>query len=445
MFLMKSNKIKVLLDVSVLAELYLRKKTSGVDRVTLEMCKVFSEYGGNDTDISVSFISLIHSEWNAYQFLKKQNFFSPQQFVFIKNPYGEKIKAFFWKWEFWFKEKQAVATSKTWEEIFCVFKKTVRMLRLLSEKIFRGKKVKSVLEKYDIVHSPVYSLRSIENCDVKKVLTIHDMIPLALNEYKGRLHNHSWFKEIIDYTTSDYYIVAISEHTKRDVFTFLPTIPREQVYKVCNSIDHRLFMTNTSTSLANKFPQLLETDQFVVCLCKLEPRKNIISVVRGFIEMKNRLEDPSLKLVLIGQADNAYQKTYHEIISAIEGRDDIVVTGYLDDDEVKALYRQAIVFINLSLYEGFGMPILEAMAAGLPIIASNVTSHPEVVGDAGILVNPLDIRKIAEALFAICVDEEMRISLSEKNKKQLMKFTNEVFYQEMKKVYLRVHSHNKQS
>ena len=143
---------------------------------------------------------------------------------------------------------------------------------------------------------------------------------------------------------------------------------------------------------------------YVLCVGRLNPRKNLISLARAFERMKGGAGLPH-QLVIVGKEDFETTQT----LAAIQNiRRDIVLTGYVPDAELPALYRKADIFIYPSLFEGGGLPLLEAMAAGVPSIASNATSLPEIIGDAGILVDPLSEDDIGRALIRMATDPALR-------------------------------------
>jgi glycosyltransferase involved in cell wall biosynthesis len=132
---------------------------------------------------------------------------------------------------------------------------------------------------------------------------------------------------------------------------------------------------------------------------------------------------PDLSLVLVGTKGWNYEKIFEEILAKPEIRDRIIVTGYADDEDLAAIYSGASVFVYPSFYEGFGLPPLEAMQCGVPVITSNTSSLPEVVGDAGIMVTPADADALCQAMLKICSDQALHQSLSVKALQRAQQFS----------------------
>jgi len=144
----------------------------------------------------------------------------------------------------------------------------------------------------------------------------------------------------------------------------------------------------------------------------LEPRKNVVHLIRSFAELVRAERIPDLHLVLTGGQGWDYEPIFAEAERLREVRDRIHFTGYADDVDLAPLYSGALAFVYPSLYEGFGLPVLEAMQCGTPVITSSTSSLPEVVGDAGLLVDPQDGAALCQAMLALYEDADRRAELS---------------------------------
>jgi glycosyltransferase involved in cell wall biosynthesis len=160
---------------------------------------------------------------------------------------------------------------------------------------------------------------------------------------------------------------------------------------------------------------ILENPYFL-SVCTLEPRKNLASVVRAFCDLVRQNKLPDLKLVLVGIAGWKPERMNEALESAGELRSRIIITGYVPDKDLSPLYSGAMGFVYLSEYEGFGLPPLEAMQCGVPVITSNTSSLPEVVGDAGVMLDPNDIRGLTETLLDLYLHEDRRQELARRSK-----------------------------
>jgi len=176
--------------------------------------------------------------------------------------------------------------------------------------------------------------------------------------------------------------------------------------------------------------------RYILGVGTLEPNKNFRGLLRAYHLVRERMQT-RIQLVLVGQKG----WDYSELLSEFEDsryRRDIIRTGYVSDNDLVALYTGAEVFVFPSFYEGFGLPVLEAMSCGTPVITSNSSSLPEVVGDAGLLIDPRNIQEIVEAIMKILHDELLQQSLSSKALKRAQCFSWDRCVQETIEVYQRV-------
>jgi glycosyltransferase involved in cell wall biosynthesis len=154
---------------------------------------------------------------------------------------------------------------------------------------------------------------------------------------------------------------------------------------------------------------------YVLAVGNLQPRKNLRHLVEAFARLPRSFDN--LKLALVGKAQWRESDIY-ECVEALGLKERVVFTGYVPDERLALLYRGALALVYPSLYEGFGLPILEAMACGAPVICSNTSSMPEVAGDAALMVDPLDVNAISAAMTKVVSDEALRGSLTERGYKR---------------------------
>lgn len=155
-------------------------------------------------------------------------------------------------------------------------------------------------------------------------------------------------------------------------------------------------------------------NDFLLYVGNAHPRKNLYTLIKAFSIAKKK--GLSLKLVLVGVSSS-------ELKIPNEVRDDITTLSYVPRKYLPYFYSASEVFMFLSLYESFGMPLVEAMACGIPIIASNTSCIPEIVGDAGILVNPLDVEEVASTILNLMENTELKVELSVRGIKRASQFT----------------------
>lgn len=215
-------------------------------------------------------------------------------------------------------------------------------------------------------------------------------------------------------------IVTISESSKRDAVRILHVDPR-QVQVITPGVESDFFRAVPQTALENFRRAKKLPEHFVLFLGTREPRKNLPNLIRAFMQAKRAAKLPH-RLVLAGGRgwlDESIARTIQELDAA----DQIIFPGFAEQAELPLWYRAADVFVYPSQYEGFGMPALEALACGTPVISSNVSSLPEAVGDAAILVDPRVPEQIADALVRVLTDEQLSFELAERGPRHARQFT----------------------
>lgn len=267
----------------------------------------------------------------------------------------------------------------------------------------------------DVLFSTYFPLTSHNN--VNSVLTIHDLIPIIYPEYAIHQQTEKFFKEdIFEAANSAKVIIADSEATKKDIVNYFEISESKikVVYLGCDNLSE----VEPDKNLLKKY-NIFEAN-YILSVCTLEPRKNLNGVIEAFEKVKREKAD--LKLVLVG----ALGWKYESLLEQIKGSmyyEDIVVTGFVNDEELVSLYKFAEVFAFPSFYEGFGLPVLEAMAYGTPVVTANNSSLPEVGGDACLYCNPYDTDDIKNKLLLVLNDEQLAMDMTNKGLKRAELFT----------------------
>jgi glycosyltransferase involved in cell wall biosynthesis len=203
-------------------------------------------------------------------------------------------------------------------------------------------------------------------------------------------------------------IVTPTESVREEVHDYLK-IPHEKIVAIPEAA-RSVFRPAAPTQSAAVRKRLGVSDEFLLFVGTIEPRKNLLSLLRAFENIAPLLK-PTLQLVLTGRRGWLVDDLFREIDQSAV-RDRIMVTDYLNDEELRALYSSCRVFIYPSLYEGFGLPPLEAMACGAPVIASRIASISEVCGKAARLVQPTSVDSLTQAVLELLNDETARMQLS---------------------------------
>lgn len=264
-----------------------------------------------------------------------------------------------------------------------------------------------LLRRVDVYHSPAFILPLI-NFNYKKIITIAD---LGFYVY-GRAFSKKWhsihlkFMLPISVRKAD-KIIAISDSTKKQIIEIFK-VPEEKVITIYLGVSSKYKIIEDKRFIDAVLLKYNIKKPFILFVGNMDPRKNLKRLIPAFRDAKK--EKNNLQLVIVGARGELFQK---DMLEEIE-RGDIILTGYITEEENICLYNAASVFVFPSLYEGFGLPIIEAMACGTPVVTSNVYSMPEIAGDAAITVNPEKISEITAAILKITGDDSLRKSLIEK-------------------------------
>ena len=174
---------------------------------------------------------------------------------------------------------------------------------------------------------------------------------------------------------------------------------------------------------------------YILSLSTLEPRKNIDHTIRCFARLIRDENIRDLNLVLVGTKGWDFDRIFGELTNHDQLRDRIIVTGYVADEDLSAIYSGARMFVYPSFYEGFGLPPLEAMQCGVPVITSNTSSLPEVVGNAGLMVDPKDGDALCQAMFDIYRQPSLRDDLSRRSIERSRAFSWDICARETVRAY----------
>jgi glycosyltransferase involved in cell wall biosynthesis len=280
-------------------------------------------------------------------------------------------------------------------------------------------------ENYDLFHSTYHKLPSEKlTGGMPRLLMVHDLIPIKTPNFvePGVTPYFRKILESINYEKD--WIVCNSEYTKQEFCEYTRMSP-ERVFVTPLAADNHFQPVNELNCIAEarrrfKVP---EGDYFLCLASQLEPRKNLSHLIRCFIRLITENPTIDINLVLVGT--NRYKRTELESISQdiLQFQNRVIFTGYVQDEDLSILYSDATAFIFPSLYEGFGLPILEAMQCGTPVITSNSTSLPEVAGDAAILVDPKDEDTLCQAMLNLLSEPDLRKQLSQKGLERAKQFS----------------------
>jgi len=271
----------------------------------------------------------------------------------------------------------------------------------------------------DIFHCPDFIIPPTLNKNI--VLTIHDLAFIRFPQF-----NFDWFikkytKEVKRNTATAKKILADSRSTKNDIVKLLKINPDK--IKVVHLAADNIFKKHPAGEIDKKILTKYNIDKrYILSVGTIEPRKNYPILIKAFNILKRQNEKFNLKLVIAGRTGWKSEPTYRER-DLSPCRKDILFLGRVSDEDLVQIYNQAEFFVYPTIFEGFGLPLLEAMSCGLSVIATNTSSIPEVTSDAGILVNPDDVKALSEKIETLASNEELKNRLSKKSIEQAKKFS----------------------
>lgn len=294
----------------------------------------------------------------------------------------------------------------------------------------------SYFEKYfgspDILHGTNYSVYPYKNS--LKIMDIYDLSFIKYPAYTNTsIRAFMYTQKVKNSLKWTDLVLTISESSKRDIVEYLQVDPNKVSVIPLASRYHSNYLSN---EMIQELEQQVKYDfskPYLLFVSNIEPRKNINSIITAFNFLKEKYKIEH-QLILIGQKGWKYK----QIFTAIETspwKHEIHHLNYLSDELVALFYAKADIFVYPSHYEGFGLPVLEAMTLGAPVVTSNTSSIPEVTGDAALLIDPNEPIQLAEAILRIISDSQLRQTLIDKGKARTKLFSWEKTAQEVLKVY----------
>ena len=259
-------------------------------------------------------------------------------------------------------------------------------------------------------------------CRIPVIATIHDLAFEHLPETFTRRGSFQLKLTVRRTARRAARIATVSEYSRQDLLRTYH-LPPEKVAVTYNGIDARFTPQPATLSEPREIRLRFGIARdYLLAVGSLQPRKNLVRLIRAYADLRSRHASFQHQLVIVGRklwlADEIFDEVKRQ-----PWADDLILTDYVEDRALAALYRSAAAFVYPSLFEGFGLPPLEAMACGVPVITSNTSSLPEVTGDAALLIDPLREEELAEALLRIVGDDSLRARLREAGIAQAEKFT----------------------
>ncbi|OGY29500.1 MAG: hypothetical protein A3F35_00385 [Candidatus Woykebacteria bacterium RIFCSPHIGHO2_12_FULL_45_10] len=285
----------------------------------------------------------------------------------------------------------------------------------------------------DIVFFPNFVRWPVISRKTKTLLAVHDLSFVHFGQFTHPKNLPYMLKHVSRSINHASHILTISESSKRQIIEHYKVNP-EKISIVTPAIDHAEFFPRTQNEISMIRKKYKLPTKYILYASTLEPRKNVEGILQAYAALDEKLKKTN-GLVLTGGKgwkDESILKTIAELKNIGEN---ITQTGYAPDEDLPAIYSGASLFVYPSFYEGFGIPLLEAMACGVPVICSDNSSLPEVVGDAAILIKAESAQAITKAISKVLSDSKLAKSLRQKGFAQAKKFTWEKSATKLLKVF----------
>ncbi len=324
-------------------------------------------------------------------------------------------------------------------EKYGIDKYSQEIAKRLDVKIIESRRYLSSLEAYrlarlisnqgDIIHLPSHNFARYA-IFVKDpfIITVHDLTRIYFKFSEETLTERILLKLDIRYIKRAGHIISISHNTRNDLIKYL-RIPIDRISVIYNGVDHSIFKPYNIKPLDKPYILYFGSER---------PRKNLGRLFEAFAKLKK--EFPELKLVKAGASGRSekYRKDTINKLDSLGITRDVIFVDHVPEIDLAHYCSAATLLAYPSLYEGFGLPPLEAMACGCPVVTSNTSSLPEVVGEAGIMVNPYDTDSLIQAMKRVLTDDKLRDSMIRKGLQQAKKFSWQKTAEQTQEVYNKV-------
>jgi glycosyltransferase involved in cell wall biosynthesis len=289
----------------------------------------------------------------------------------------------------------------------------------------------------DVMHYPSFPPPYMQPFGPANVMTLHDAGPWRYPDALT-LHGKLYFRTLLARGLRNCtHIITVSEHARSEIKHFMGESYLAKVAVIPEAARSEFALACSDTFKREIRERYQLPERYLFTVSTIEPRKNLVTLLQAYLLLKQRIGSSCPPLIIVGRKG----WNCDDILSYMAELEGLVhFPGHVTDAELVALYQMATCLVFPSLYEGFGLPVLEAMSAGCPVITSNVSSLPEVAGKAALLVDPLNATDIAQAMQIILEDEALRIRLIEDGHIQAARFSWEETARMTRDIYLNARS-----
>jgi glycosyltransferase involved in cell wall biosynthesis len=290
-------------------------------------------------------------------------------------------------------------------------------------------------ESAELFHAPHYVLPPLTPC--RSVVTIHDCIHIRFPQYLPNRIGYAYaWGQMWTATHRASRVITVSEASKRDILRYF-RVPDSRVDVIYNAIDDRFWQDPDAEEIARVRERYRLDNPFVLYAGNIKPHKNLERLIEAFHLLRQNPAMRDVQLLIIGDEVSTYA-TLRRAVHRHKLHKHVRFFGFVSHQTLAALYRLAAAFVFPSLYEGFGLPPLEAMASGTPVITSNVSSLPEVVGDAALMIDPYEPAAIADAMRRVLDDQALAADLRRRGLARAREFSWERSIARVREIYAEV-------
>ena len=276
-------------------------------------------------------------------------------------------------------------------------------------------------KKVDLYHIPQNGIGFSFNSNLNTIVTIHDLIPYILPETVGKGYLERFLKDMPNIINNSRGIITVSEYSKKDILRFFPNYPADNIYVTPLAANNNYKPLNKLKCKEYISTKYKITDNFFLYIGGFSLRKNVKGLINAYMKINKDLHS-KYKLVIIGSLKDE-GLSLKEYVKENGFDNDVIFLGYIDDLELPIFYNSATAFIYPSLYEGFGLPPLEAMSCKCPVITSNISSIPEVTKNNALLIDPNDIDELAYSILNIGNNSDLREEFTLKGYNESMNYS----------------------
>lgn len=288
-------------------------------------------------------------------------------------------------------------------------------------------------EGIDVLHCPKSAIPFHPPCPT--VVTLHDLIPLRHPETEKFAARLYWRLQIPIAARKSSFIITDSEHARQEIMADFHVAP-ERIKAIMLGFNPAMLERREPSVAATVRAKYGLPQGYILYVGTIQPRKNIDTLIEAYHRLI-QLRKGMPKLVIVGRKGWLYDKLFSRI-AELGLVDEVIFTGFVPDEELPHIYDGARLFAYLSFFEGFGLPPLEAMACGIPVVTSDTTSLPEVAGDAGISVPPADVDKVTAAIATLLDDAGYAELLGKRGRERARLFSWEAAARETLEIYRKV-------